>query len=283
MRVSGKQAADRVARLAHDLLQRLLFFRVDDAVQDVDQRGGGHVSKRVPVRDGGDFRPLPIQLLYGYVILSQPQRSDAHDAAAAFAVVLRLVDVTAQRAVRVLFLLRERGQAGVAGRSEAVQLRDLQQPGDAAGGASLREGCLLCKQPVLIGSADIAVGSAANAARGHVRFAVKDAVGREQRHLRIIGDERFPTDGIQFVFLYAVVPVTGKQRAFIEKFDRIAECVARRAADQAAADPVQMHLRFLNPFRRGGSIAVHKRLLTFFFCFTVFVFKFLHHRQLAVC
>lgn len=216
------------------------------------------------MRDGGNFRPLPIQLLYGCVIFSQSQRSDAHDATAAFAVVLRVVDVTAQRAVRVPFLLRERRQAGVAGRSSAVQFRDLQQPGDAAGSASLREGCLLCKQPVLIGSADIAVGSAVNAARGHARFAVKDAVGREQRHLRVIGDERLVTDGIQFVFLYAVVPVAGPQRVLTEKFDRIAECIARRAADQAAADPIQVHLRFLNSFWRGDSIVAHKRFPTFF-------------------
>ena len=225
--------------------------------------------------------PLPIQLLYGYVIFSQSQRSDAHDATAAFAVVLRVVDVTAQRAVRVPFLLRECRQAGVAGRSAAVQFRDLQQPGDAAGSASLREGCLLCKQPVLIGSADIAVGSAANAARGHARFAVKDAVDREQRHLRVIGDERLVTDGIQFVFLYAVVPVAGPQRVLTEKFDRIAECIARRAADQAAADPIQMHLRFLNSFWRGDSIVAHKRFPTFFFCFPYACFQ--THPLLTTC
>ena len=59
------------------------------------------------------------------------------------------------------------------------------------------------------------------------------------------------------------------------------ESIARRAADQAAADPIQMHLRFLNSFWRGDSIVAHKRFPTFFFCFPYACFQ--THPLLTTC
>lgn len=100
MLVAGKERAHRVARLTHDLQQRLRPLRVDDAVQDVGQDGSRHIAERVPVCDGGELCAFAVERVDGHDrVPAHTQRGNAHDAAAAFAVVLRL------RALRYLLLV----------------------------------------------------------------------------------------------------------------------------------------------------------------------------------
>lgn len=154
--VAGKERTHRVARLAHDLQQRLRPFRIDDAVQDVGQNGGRHIAERVPVRDGGELCAFAVERLDGHgSVPAHAQRGDAHDAAAALAVVLRVADVAFER--RLSLLLCECGQAGVAGRPAPVQCGDVHQPADARAGVACRGGCALRDQPVLIGAAALTV------------------------------------------------------------------------------------------------------------------------------
>lgn len=78
MLAAGKEHAHRVARLTHDLQQRLRLLRIDDAVQDVGQDGGRHIAERVPVRDGGELCTFAVERLDGHgSVPADAQRGDA--------------------------------------------------------------------------------------------------------------------------------------------------------------------------------------------------------------
>lgn len=105
-------------------------------------------------------------------------------------------------------------------------------------GVACRGGCALRDQPVLIGAADVTVRLRADAMQRRASIAGEQTVCREERHLCVVRDACRPADGVGYVLPDAAVAAALAQRLLAEKLDRIAERVARSAADQAAADAV---------------------------------------------
>ncbi len=128
-----------------------------------------------------------------------------------------------------------------------------------------RKFILLRKEPVEIGSPDAFLLRQRFAALTKRRTPQQTA-RRKERHLRIIGDERFIKAFEQIISGNAECAVAAANFFLMLKLDRIAECIACRAADQTAAEAVaqcslvhdlHFHLDGCEPIRRAGSACIH--------------------------
>ena len=199
-------------------------------MNDLYQRSRRHPAMRMPVCQRGCFRAeaadIPDILLP--VIEVQPNGGYTHHAAAAFAVVDRCLD-------RSVFTAAQSGKAGISGSPRAVQFGDVAEP-CVAGMYIRRVPALLCLQPVPVAKTDIMRIGTSDAPRHTPGHPKQEAVGGEQRHLRIIGDLRHAT--CQIVFSDAAFAVSAEDLPFAEKLDGIPQSVSGSAADKASPKPV---------------------------------------------
>ena len=219
-----------------------------DLAQHHRERSGREQTRRMSVRERGGLATEAEGIRS-----EQPGGRDPHDAAASLAAVLRRLP----EALRPPAL--QRPQAGVAWRSLRVEIRHLNEPAVERGAelliAELIFGHSLGVEPPKVG-----------AVHDDPRFAVsgpsvtvlrtQEALGREQRHLRVIRDGSGTTVGDLEPgnALRAVLLPDTLQR---EELDRCAEGIPNRSAQQATEDPL------VTRYVGGGlhAVRMHRRSL----------------------
>ena len=223
-------------RMIRDGVQRMQdSVQQDRAVlaylmDDLYQRRRRHPAMRMSMRQRGRFRAEAADVpdIFSPVIEVQADGSHAHHAAAAFAVVDRLLH-------RPMLPAAQGGKAGISRSPGAVQFRDVAKPG-VAGMNILGVFTLLRRQPVLVAKPDvmrIGIPDSTGHASGHPQ---QEAVCGEQRHLRIIGDLRDPAG--QLVFRDTALAVSAEDLSFAKKLDGIPQSVPGGSADQTPSEPV---------------------------------------------
>ena len=199
---SGELLRNGVLRLPHKVKKALrLCIPVDDSVEKVCQHCGGKIAERMTVRDGCDLcalhRDRPDILR-----MQHCGRRDAHDAAAALAVVQRSGDKVRDAALRTL---GQRRQTGVSRRSAAVQLRVLQESAAVPGANGLwrLRAETLCREPVRVGGLHILPQRDRRSVETILRQAGENAFGCEQRHLGVVGDQGLSSTAVKIIALNA--------------------------------------------------------------------------------
>ena len=153
------------------------------------------------VRDGGDLRALHRERR-DILRMQHCGRRDAHDAAAALAVVQRCGNKVHDAALRTL---GQRRQTGVSRRSAAVQLRVLQKSAAMPGAAGLRRlrAEALCREPVRVGGLHILPQRDRGSVEAVLRQTGENAVGSEQRHLGVVRDQSLTSVAVKIIALNA--------------------------------------------------------------------------------
>ena len=197
------------------------------------------------VGDGGKLRPFHVQLPDVKPLIVHCQRRDPHDAAAALAVIPLCLYI-----VIIVCALLQCRETGHARRPPRKQLRDIEEPGNAAClrktfiPADFSEGRLLGLQPVLISFRDVSPGLSLDAPHGAAGISDQQTICREKSHLGIVGDQRFPSLRVRLICRDPLFPVLSEDLLFLQKLHRISQRIAHGAAVDASAYRVQMHLRF---------------------------------------